>query len=91
LKKVSYKQADNFWMPHPGHPLRARGRVKLSLESGPEGMRLKKRKLAWKIPTTHKPGPASVMMTLRDASGQEVFHSFNIQVENEGAIPEKKK
>lgn len=68
----------------------ARGKVKVALNTGPEGMKLKRRKLTWKVPVTQKPGPASVIMTLSDASGQEVFHSFNILVENEGAIPEKK-
>ncbi len=61
--------------------LSARRRAKAALNSGPEGMRLRRNRLTWIVPTTHEPGPESVILTLTDSSGQEVFHAFKIQVE----------
>ena len=61
--------------------LSARRRAKVSLNSGPEGMRLRRNRLTWIVPNTHEPGPESVILTLTDSSGQEVFHAFKIQVE----------
>lgn len=64
----------------------ARGKVRMSLDSGPDGMKLRRNRLTWKVPTNHKPGPASVILTLTDASGQEVFHSYTLQVINDNYI-----
>ena len=65
----------------------ARGKVRISLDSGPEGMKLKRNRLTWKVPADIEPGPTSVILTLTDASGQEVFHSFTLKVSNDDARP----
>jgi len=64
--------------------LSARRRAKAVLNSGPDGMKLRRNRLTWKVPATHEPGPESVILTLTDSSGQEVFHAFKIQVEGGG-------
>ena len=69
----------------------ARGKVRISLDSGPEGMQLKRNRLTWKVPADFEPGPTSVILTLTDASGQEVFHSFTLKVSNDAARPQAPK
>lgn len=66
----------------------AHGKVRISLDSGPEGMKLKRNRLTWKVPADFEPGPTSVILTLTDASGQEVFHSFTLKVSNDDARPQ---
>lgn len=61
----------------------ARGKVRLSLDNGPEDMKLRRNRLTWKVPANQKPGPASIILTLSDASGQEVFHSYTLKVIND--------
>ena len=61
--------------------------MRISLDSGPEGMKLKRNRLTWKVPADIEPGPTSVILTLTDASGQEVFHSFTLKVSNDDARP----
>jgi len=58
----------------------ARGRARATLDSGPAGMKLRRNRLTWKVPATAEPGPQSVILTLTDASKQEVFHSFKVEV-----------
>ena len=38
------------------------------------------------MPSNHKPSTASVTLTLTDASGQEVFHSYTLQVINDNYV-----
>ena len=72
----------------PGKPYRypitvqsKKGGIKFSLDSGPAGMTLSKDGvLSWQVPTSAEPGPAGVIVTIEDASGQNVFHTFNVQV-----------
>ncbi|MBL67227.1 MAG: hypothetical protein CMO74_02060 [Verrucomicrobiales bacterium] len=59
-----------------------RGKAKVELNDGPEGAKIKKNKLTWRVPADHKAGPVSFILTLSDASGQNVFHTFTVQVEN---------
>jgi hypothetical protein len=75
-------------MADPGKPYQysivvrsKKGAVKFSLDSGPQGMKLSKDGvLSWQVPADADPGPAGVIVTIEDASGQNVFHTFNIQV-----------
>lgn len=60
--------------------LSARGRARATLDSGPAGMKLRRNRLTWQVPATQEPGPQSVILTLTDASGQEVFHAFKVEV-----------
>ena len=46
-------------------------------------MKLRRNRLTWKVPANQKPGPASIILTLSDASGQEVFHSYTLKVIND--------
>ena len=43
-----------------------------------QGMKVRRNRLTWKVPSNHKPGPVSVILTLTDASGPEVFHSYTL-------------
>ena len=58
----------------------ARGRSRITLDSGPDGMKLRRNRLTWKVPATHAPGPQSVILPLTAASGQKVFHAFKVEV-----------
>jgi len=72
----------------PGKPYRypitvqsKKGGIKFSLDSGPAGMTLSKDGvLSWQVPGNAEPGPTGVIVTIEDASGQNVFHTFNVQV-----------
>ena len=55
------------------------GGVHCTLDSGPEGMTLSDDgKLHWKVPAGEPAGRQAVIITVKDASGQEILHSFNI-------------
>jgi S1-C subfamily serine protease len=61
--------------------LSAAGGVKYSLESAPEGMTVSaKGKLSWKVPESASGSNVPVVVTIADAGGKEVFHSFTISV-----------
>ena len=58
-----------------------RGGVRCTLDSGPEGMTLSDdHKLHWSVPAGEPVGRQGVIVTIKDASGQEVLHSFNIAI-----------
>ncbi len=58
-----------------------KGGVKFKLESGPDGMRVTADgKLAWDVPRDFADTEVAVILTVSDASGQEVFHNFRIAV-----------
>jgi S1-C subfamily serine protease len=58
-----------------------RGGVKLALDSGPEGMTLDKSgNLHWHVPDNIKNDSVGVILSVKDASGQEIYHTFNIAV-----------
>lgn len=57
-----------------------KGKVVYRLDSGPEGMRISAAgKLTWAVPADFGEDEASVVLSIRDASGQEVFHAFGIR------------
>ena len=58
-----------------------RGGMHCSLDSGPEGMTVTDDgKLHWNVPADEKVGRQGVIITIKDASGQEILHSFNITI-----------
>jgi len=55
------------------------GGVKVQLESGPDGMKVTPDgRVTWAVPADFGPAEAEVVLTLSDASGQEVLHTFRI-------------
>jgi hypothetical protein len=58
-----------------------RGGVKITLDSGPEGMVCDQSgRLQWHVPPSYKGDSASVIMSVKDASGQEIYHTFTITI-----------
>jgi len=58
-----------------------RGGVRCTLDNGPVGMTLSADgKLQWSVPAGEPVGRQGVIVTIKDAAGQEVLHSFNIAV-----------
>jgi hypothetical protein len=56
------------------------GGVQYKIEIGPSGMRIdSKGEISWDVPPTAQ-GPTKVVVSARDASGQEIYHTFNITV-----------
>jgi hypothetical protein len=56
-----------------------RGGVKVKLESGPAGMTVSpKNELTWKVPDDFAEAEATVTLTISDATGQEVLHTFRL-------------
>jgi hypothetical protein len=61
------------------------GGVKFTLDSGPEGMTLSKDGLIrWDVPADIEAGQHGVIITVEDASGQTLLHSFTIRTEGAG-------
>lgn len=59
--------------------LSKRGGVKFHLDSGPEGMIITPGGLLrWSVPTQYPEKEEHVIITLSDATGQEVFHTFRV-------------
>jgi hypothetical protein len=59
-----------------------RGGVQYVLESGPPGMTLSKTgKLEWPVQADYQGKEENVIITVRDASGQEIYHSFKIPIQ----------
>lgn len=57
------------------------GSARCKLTSGPEGMTIEGgNRLVWTVPSDFNEEQASVVLTISDASGQEVFHTFSILV-----------
>jgi hypothetical protein len=55
------------------------GGVKFHLDSGPAGMTITDLgRIAWSVPAHFDDRQASVIVSIKDASGQEIFHSFSI-------------
>jgi hypothetical protein len=56
-----------------------KGGVKYKLESGPPGMKVAADgKLTWSVPKDFADNEVDVILTVGDASGQEIFHTFKI-------------
>ncbi len=60
-----------------------KGGVKLKLDAAPDGMKLADGKLTWDVPADWAE-PANVIVTISDASGQEIFHTFSLAPGGEG-------
>jgi hypothetical protein len=58
-----------------------KGGVKVTLASGPEGMTVSPTGLVkWRVPADFKGGESNVVLTVRDGSDQEVFHTFTLRI-----------
>jgi hypothetical protein len=57
-----------------------KGPATLRLDAAPVGMKLDGDTLTWAVPTRANQPPANVILTVADAAGQEMFHSFEITV-----------
>ncbi len=56
-----------------------RGGLRYTLDSGPPGMTLSDDgKLQWSVPAGQPAGRQGVIVTITDASGQEILHAFDI-------------
>jgi hypothetical protein len=56
-----------------------KGKARLRLEAGPDGMTLAAGTVTWDVPKGTKT-EAVVVLAVSDASGQEVFHTFTLTV-----------
>ncbi|MGE3803628.1 MAG: hypothetical protein AB7K24_03030 [Gemmataceae bacterium] len=60
-----------------------KGDVKCKLEAGPDGMKASPDgRLTWAVPRKFSEEMVEVILAVRDASGQEIFHAFRIKVED---------
>jgi hypothetical protein len=57
-----------------------KGPATLRLDASPVGMKLEGDTLVWTVPTRTNQPPANVILSITDAGGQEMFHSFEIAV-----------
>jgi hypothetical protein len=58
-----------------------KGEVKYKVGSGPDGMEISPTGLVkWKVPSDAKNGQNEVILNVRDASGQEEFHTFKLRL-----------
>jgi hypothetical protein len=58
-----------------------KGHVRIKLDSGPDGMKVSPEgQLFWDVPKNFSAAEADVILTVSDASGQEIFHTFKIGV-----------
>jgi predicted Zn finger-like uncharacterized protein len=58
-----------------------KGGAKVKLESGPAGLKVTPEgQVSWDVPAKLDEPEAEVIVTIRDASGQEVFHTFKIDM-----------
>jgi len=58
-----------------------KGGLRYALDSAPAGMTVSETgKLQWEIPKKVTENPVIVIMTVGDAAGQEVYHTFRIKV-----------
>ncbi len=58
-----------------------KGGVKVKRESGPDGLTVTEEgQVRWDVPANLETSEAEVLVTIRDASGQEVFHTFTVNV-----------
>ena len=58
-----------------------KGGLRFQLDSGPPGMTVSPEgRVTWNVPRGYEAAEVSVILTVRDAGGQEVLHSFRLQV-----------
>jgi hypothetical protein len=69
-----------------------KGGVKVKLDAGPDGMKIGgDGTVTWDVPKTFAEDSASVILTISDRSGQEIFHTFSVRVSNTPKKSEKEK
>jgi hypothetical protein len=56
------------------------GGVKITLDSGPQGMKLTDGTLTWGVPTDFAGDSVFVILTITDAAGQEMLHTFSLPI-----------
>jgi hypothetical protein len=62
-----------------------KGGVQYRLDSGPDGMKVgPDGRLTWDVPADFAEAEVDVILTVRDAAGQEMFHTFKITVTDKG-------
>jgi predicted Zn finger-like uncharacterized protein len=62
-----------------------KGGVTFKLESAPQGMKISKDgRLTWTVPAEFTEQEVSILVTVGDASGQEIFHTFAIAINDRG-------
>jgi predicted Zn-dependent protease with MMP-like domain len=60
-----------------------KGGVKYKVESGPEGMKVSPEgRVTWAVPKDFAEAEVNVILTVSDAAGQEVFHTFKIGIKD---------
>lgn len=66
------------------YPVRVRskrGGLKFRIDAGPDGMTVSAAgTVTWQVPADHAVGPVEAIMTISDSAGQEIFHTFRVQV-----------
>jgi hypothetical protein len=60
-----------------------KGGAKVTLASGPDGMKAANGAVAWEVPAKFADPEVPVLITVSDASGKEVFHSFTLGVKGD--------
>ncbi len=67
-----------------------KGGVQVTLDSGPDELSVTPEgQVSWSVPANFEAPEVNVVVTLRDASGQEVFHTFTVRVS--GSVGKSKK
>ena len=58
-----------------------KGGLRFNLDAGPRGMAVSPQgDLTWAVPDDFPPGDENIIVTIRDAAGQEIFHTFRLRV-----------
>src|SRR5262249_9686823 len=65
-----------------------KGGVRYKLESGPPGMKLSEGgRLTWPVPAGYAQPETDVLITVSDAAGQEIFHTFRVSLNDRANGP----
>jgi hypothetical protein len=64
-----------------------KGGLKLSLDAGPEGMKLVEGRVSWAVPKDFRDAPVTVILNAADASGKTVFQTFDLRVIDAADVP----
>jgi hypothetical protein len=72
VKGQAFRYAPEVWSK--------KGGVKLKLDAGPPGMAVRGGAVVWGVPADHDGTSADVILSVTDAAGQEVFHTFEVAV-----------
>jgi WD40 repeat protein len=69
-----------------------KGGVRCKLESGPDGLKATADgKVTWDVPRDFPEGEVAVLLTVADATGQEIIHTFKLQVTDRAEAPPAEK